>query len=161
VHLRTGQAHEAAGRNAEALEHYRKAIAIDPDEPTLRVSAARVLNSLNQPGEAVASLNLVPDGALNESTGHEYERAGLTAIMTRGDKAIETAIDAFSKAEARLPKSARCASTKPSRWRWPGVQKRRARQPSQRWRWTRHTRARGTFSIRSGRPKPYAVSPKP
>ena len=106
VHLRAGQAHETAGRYSEALDHYRKAIAIDPDEPTLRVGAARVLNSLKEPGEAVASLDQVAEGVMNESAGHEYERAGLTAIMTRGDKAIETAIDAFSKAEARLPKSA-------------------------------------------------------
>ena len=103
--MRAGQAHEAAGRNSEALDHYRKAIAIDPDEPTIRVGAARVLNGLNQPGDAVAELDRVAEGVMNEATGREYERAGLTAIMTRGDKAIETAIDAFSKAEARLPKS--------------------------------------------------------
>jgi len=106
VHLRAGQAHEAAGRYPEALDHYRKAIAIDPEEPTIRVGAARVLNSLSQPGEAVALLDRVPRGVMDESTGREYERAGLTAIITRGDKAIETAIDAFSKAEPRLPKSA-------------------------------------------------------
>ncbi|HVQ42566.1 MAG TPA: glycosyltransferase family 39 protein [Vicinamibacterales bacterium] len=105
VHLRAAQAHEAAGRNAEALDHYRRASAIDPDEPTLRIGAARVLNGLQQPAEAVASLDRVAEGVMNESTGREYERAGLAAIMTRGDKAIETALDAFSKAEARLPKS--------------------------------------------------------
>jgi tetratricopeptide (TPR) repeat protein len=105
VHLRAGQAHEAAGRNAEALDHYRKAGTIDPDEPTIRIGAARVLNGLQQPAEAVAELDRVAEGVMSESIGREYERAGLAAIMTRGDKAIETALDAFSKAEARLPKS--------------------------------------------------------
>ena len=105
VHLRAAQAHEAAGRHADALDHYRRASAIDPDEPTIRIGAARVLNGLTRPGEAVAELDRVPEGVMNESTGGEYERAGLTAIMTRGDKAVETALEAFSKAEARLPKS--------------------------------------------------------
>lgn len=105
VHMRAGQAHEAAGRNSDALDHYRRAIDVDPDEPAIRLSAARVLNSLNRPSEAVAELDRVAEGVMNDAAGHEYERAGLTAIMMRGDKAIETAIDAFSKGETRMPAS--------------------------------------------------------
>jgi tetratricopeptide (TPR) repeat protein len=105
AHLRAAQAHEAAGRSAEALDHYRKAIAIDPDEPTIRIGAARILVGLGRPGEALADLDRVAQGVMDEQTGREYERAGLTAILARGDKAVEMAIDAFSKAEQRLPKS--------------------------------------------------------
>ena len=63
VHLRAAQVHEAKGRLDSALRHYQKALALDPDEPALRVAAARAYERAGlasatngRPADAVAAL---------------------------------------------------------------------------------------------------------
>ena len=103
VHLRAGQAHEAKGRMAEALGHYRAAQAIDSDEPSLHIAAARVLTGLGQPHDALADLDRVPPGVMNASVAREYERVGL-AFATSGRPA--DAVTALGLAVSRDPKIA-------------------------------------------------------
>jgi Tfp pilus assembly protein PilF/4-amino-4-deoxy-L-arabinose transferase-like glycosyltransferase len=103
AHLRAGQMHESKGRFADALAHYRAASAIDPDEPSLHIAAARVLTQLRNPDEAIAELNRVPPGRSDEDVAREYEQAGL-ALVLNGRPA--DAISVFARAIARDPRIA-------------------------------------------------------
>jgi Tfp pilus assembly protein PilF len=100
AHLRAGQMHESKGRFADALAHYRAAIAIDPDEPSLRIAAARVLTQIKNPDAAVEELDRVAPGRFDDGVAREYERAGLALVLT-GRPADATGV--FAKAIARDP----------------------------------------------------------
>jgi tetratricopeptide (TPR) repeat protein len=103
AHLRAGQMHESKGRFADALAHYRAAIAIDPDEPSLRIAAARVLTQTKNPDGAIAELDRVAHGRFDDSVAREYERAGLALVLT-GRPADATGV--FGKAITRDPRVA-------------------------------------------------------
>ena len=103
AHFRAGQLHESKGRPFEALTHYQAAIAIDPDQPELRVAAARVLNEMKRPDQAIAELERTAPGQLDDTVAREYERAGL-AMVPSGRAA--DAVDVFGKAIARRPRVA-------------------------------------------------------
>ncbi len=103
AHFRAGQLHESKGRLTDALAHYQAAIAIDPDQPALRVSGARVLNGLERPDQAITELDRTTAGQLDDGVAREYERAGLVLVL--GGRSAD-AIDAFAKAIARRPRVA-------------------------------------------------------
>ena len=62
VHVRAGQAYEAQNRPAEAVEHYRRAVAIDPGQPSARFTLGRALHHLGRFDEAAAELELARPG---------------------------------------------------------------------------------------------------
>jgi tetratricopeptide (TPR) repeat protein len=103
AHFRAGQLHESRGRPGEALTHYQAAIAIDPDQPELRVAAAHVLNEMKRPVQAIAELDRTATGQLDDSVAHEYERAGLALVL--GGRPAD-AVDVFAKAITRRPRVA-------------------------------------------------------
>jgi tetratricopeptide (TPR) repeat protein len=105
VHLRAGQAHEDHKRFDAALEHYRQAARIDPDQPSLFVASARMLTQLGRPDEAVAELDRIPSNVSGDSIAAEYERAGTALVLTRRYDSILKAIDILEKAETRAPKA--------------------------------------------------------
>ena len=98
AHLRAGQIHESKGRFADALTHYRAAIVIDPDEPSLHLAAARVLTQMKNPKSAIAELDRIAPGRFDESAAREYERVGLALVLT-GRPADAAGV--FAKAIAR------------------------------------------------------------
>jgi Tfp pilus assembly protein PilF len=103
AHFRAGQLHELKGRPSEALTHYQAAIAIDPDQPELRVAAARVLNEMKRADRAIAELDRTVTGQLDDNVAREYERAGLALVI---DGRLADAVDVFAKAIARRPRVA-------------------------------------------------------
>ena len=103
AHFRAGQLHESKGRPADALTHYQAGTAIDPDQPELRVAAARVLNELKRPYQALAELDRTTVGQLDDGVAREYERAGLALVL--GGR-LSDAADVFAKAIVRRPRVA-------------------------------------------------------
>ena len=103
AHFRAGQLHESRGRPGDALTHYQAAIAIDPAQPELRVAAARVLNEMKRPDQAISELDRTATGQLDDIVAHEYERAGLAFVLSGR---LADAADVFAKAIARRPQVA-------------------------------------------------------
>ena len=66
AHAVLGKALETAGRHAEALEHYRKAVHFQIYSLSYRLSVARALTKLRRYDEAVASL----EGDIQQMGGH-------------------------------------------------------------------------------------------
>ena len=56
VHLRAGQIYELRNQPGPAVAHYRKALTLNPSEPTLHFSLGRALYKERKDAEAVASL---------------------------------------------------------------------------------------------------------
>ena len=56
VHLRAGQIYELRNQPAPAITQYRKAIAINPNEPTLHFALGRALYKERKDAEAIAAL---------------------------------------------------------------------------------------------------------
>jgi tetratricopeptide (TPR) repeat protein len=103
AHFRAGQLHESKGRPGDALTHYQLAIALDPAQPELHVAAARVLNEMKRPDQAIAELDRTEPGELDDSVAREYERAGLALVLSGR---TSDAVDVFAKAIARRPRVA-------------------------------------------------------
>ncbi len=62
VHVRTGQAFEAQNRLAEAVGHYRRAVAVDPEDPSPRFTLGRALHHLGRFDQAASELELAREG---------------------------------------------------------------------------------------------------
>ena len=65
--LTLGGALSAQNRNQDALAAYQKAIALAPDRPAARYSAAQMLHALGHDGEAIEQLNRVLELRPNDS----------------------------------------------------------------------------------------------
>jgi tetratricopeptide (TPR) repeat protein len=62
VQLRAGQMYELRNQPAPALAHYQKALALDPNQPSLRFVAGRVLYQLGRYSEAIVELERAKAG---------------------------------------------------------------------------------------------------
>jgi tetratricopeptide (TPR) repeat protein len=84
VHLRAGQIYELRNQPGPAVAHYRKALAINPGEPTLHYSLGRALYKEGQYAEAVASLE-------RARVGRQADAATrlLVLALTRLDRATD------------------------------------------------------------------------
>jgi tetratricopeptide (TPR) repeat protein len=62
VHLRAGQIYEMRNQPAPAITHYRKALAMNPNEPALHFALGRALYKQRQDADAVAALERARGG---------------------------------------------------------------------------------------------------
>ena len=97
VHMRAGQIYELRNQPGPAVTHYRKALALNPNEPALHYSLGRALYKERKDAEAVASL--------------ERARVGRQA-----DAATRLLVLALTRLDRTADANAAVRTLNPSRW---------------------------------------------
>ena len=97
VHMRAGQIYELRNQPGPAVAHYRKALALNPNEPALNYSLGRALYKERKDAEAVASL--------------ERARVGRQA-----DSATRLLVLALTRLDRTAEANAAVRTLNPSRW---------------------------------------------
>jgi tetratricopeptide (TPR) repeat protein len=97
VHMRAGQIYELRNQPGPAVTHYRKALALNPNEPALHYSLGRALYKEGKDTEAVASL--------------ERARVGRQA-----DSATRLLVLALTRLDRTADANAAVRTLNPARW---------------------------------------------